>query len=483
MKKDNLKIDKITLTSRLIVGTGKYKNFKETAEAVKASGAAMVTVAVRRVNILDRNKPVLMDYLNPKKIVDLPNTAGCFNSEDALRTLRLAREMGGWKLVKLEVLGDKKTLYPNMIETLKSTKILVKEGFKVMVYCSDDPIIAKKLEELGASAIMPLASPIGSGRGIRNKLNLSIILNNSKVPVIVDAGIGTASDAAIAMELGCDGVLINTAIAKAKNPILMAESMKHAVLAGRKALVIGYGDVGKGSAQSLKQEGMVVRVTEIDPICAMQACMDGYEVVSPYVDGVNNDSEESMNLALLEDTDLIVTTTGNYKVCDKHMLKAVKNGAVICNIGHFDTEIDTQYMRDEWCWEEVKPQVHKIFRDTKAGDKPNLDSDDYIILLSEGRLVNLGNATGHPSRIMDGSFANQVLAQMYLFEKKFAQINDEDKKQELIKVEVLPKKLDEEVAAYMVEGFGGVMTKLSSDQAEYINVPEEGPFKSDIYKY
>ena len=239
MKKDFLKIDNIKLNSRLIVGTGKYKNFKETADAVKASGAGMVTVAVRRVNILDRNKPVLMDYLNPKKIVYLPNTAGCFNSEDALRTLRLAREMGGWKLVKLEVLGDKKTLYPNMIETLKSTKILVKEGFKVMVYCSDDPIIAKKLEELGASAIMPLASPIGSGRGIRNKLNLSIILNNSKVPVIVDAGIGTASDAAIAMELGCDGVLINTAIAKAKNPILMAESMKHAVLAGRKSFLSG----------------------------------------------------------------------------------------------------------------------------------------------------------------------------------------------------------------------------------------------------
>ena len=239
MKKDILKIDNIKLNSRLIVGTGKYKNFKETAEAVRASGASMVTVAVRRVNILDKNKPVLMDYLNPKKIIYLPNTAGCYTSEDALRTLRLAREMGGWKLVKLEVLGDKKTLYPNMIETLKSTKILVKEGFKVMVYCSDDPIIAKKLEELGASAIMPLASPIGSGRGIKNKLNLSIILNNSKVPVIVDAGIGTASDAAIAMELGCDGVLINTAIAKAKNPILMAESMKHAVLAGRKSFLSG----------------------------------------------------------------------------------------------------------------------------------------------------------------------------------------------------------------------------------------------------
>ena len=239
MKKDIFKIDNIKLKSRLIVGTGKYKNFKETAEAVRASGASMVTVAVRRVNILNKNKPVLMDYLNPKKIIYLPNTAGCFNSEDALRTLRLAREMGGWKLVKLEVLGDKTTLYPNMIETLKSTKILVKEGFKVMVYCSDDPIIAKKLEDFGACAIMPLASPIGSGRGIRNKLNLSIIINNSKVPVIVDAGIGTASDAAIAMELGCDGVLINTAIAKAKNPILMAESMKHAVIAGRKSFLSG----------------------------------------------------------------------------------------------------------------------------------------------------------------------------------------------------------------------------------------------------
>ena len=239
MKKDNLKIGKHILKSRLIVGTGKYRNFKETVRAVNASGATMVTVAVRRVNILDRKKPILMDYLNPKKIIYLPNTAGCFNSKDALRTLRLAREMGGWKLVKLEVLGDKKTLYPNMIETIKSTEILVKEGFKVMVYCSDDPIIAKKLEDLGASAIMPLASPIGSGRGIKNKLNLSIIIKNAKVPVIVDAGIGTASDATIAMELGCDGVLVNTAIAKAKNPILMAVSMKHAVIAGRKSFLAG----------------------------------------------------------------------------------------------------------------------------------------------------------------------------------------------------------------------------------------------------
>ena len=255
------------------------------------------------------------------------------------------------------------------------------------------------------------------------------------------------------------------------------------LLAGRKALVIGYGDVGKGSAQSLKQEGMIVRVSEIDPICGMQACMDGYEVVSPFRDGESNDSPDSMNKELLEDTDLLVTTTGNYKVCDRHMLRALKKGAVVCNIGHFDTEIDTQFMRDEWAWEEIKPQVHKIFRDTKAGEAPNLESDDYLLLLSEGRLVNLGNATGHPSRIMDGSFANQVLAQMHLYEKKFASLNDTEAKNELIKVEVLPKKLDEEVASYMVEGFGGTITKLSKEQADYINVPKEGPFKSDIYKY
>ena len=257
MKKDNFKIGKVILKSRLIVGTGKYKNFKETADAVKASGADMVTVAVRRVNILDKKKPVLMDYLDPKKIIYLPNTAGCFTSQDALRTLRLAREMGGWKLVKLEVLGDKKTLYPNMIETLKSTEVLVKEGFKVMVYCSDDPIIAKKLEDLGASAIMPLASPIGSGRGIKNKLNLSIIINNSKVPVIVDAGIGTASDASIAMELGCDGVLINTAIAKAKNPILMALSMKHAVIAGRQSYLAGRINLQNYGSASSPNEGLI----------------------------------------------------------------------------------------------------------------------------------------------------------------------------------------------------------------------------------
>ena len=237
MKKDIFKIAGKTLKSRLIVGTGKYKNFKETANAVKASGADMVTVAVRRVNILDKKKPLLMDYLDPKKIIYLPNTAGCFTSDDALRTLRLAREMGGWKLVKLEVLGDKKTLYPNMIETLKSTKTLVKEGFKVLVYCTDDPLLAKKLEDIGASAIMPLASPIGSGLGIQNKVNISLIVKQSKIPVIVDAGIGTASDATIAMELGCDGVLINSAIAKAKNCILMAKSFKNAVVAGRESFL------------------------------------------------------------------------------------------------------------------------------------------------------------------------------------------------------------------------------------------------------
>jgi len=239
LKKDSFRIANKVLKSRLIVGTGKYRNFKETAAAVKASGAEMVTVAVRRVNILDKKKPVLMDYLNPKKIIYLPNTAGCFTSEDALRTLRLAREIGGWKMVKLEVLGDKKTLFPNMIETIKSTKVLVREGFKVLVYCSDDPLLAKKLEDVGASAIMPLASPIGSGLGIQNKFNLSLILKQAKIPVIVDAGIGTASDATIAMELGCDGVLVNSAIAKAKKPILMANSFKNAVISGRQSFLAG----------------------------------------------------------------------------------------------------------------------------------------------------------------------------------------------------------------------------------------------------
>jgi thiazole synthase len=239
LKKDFLKIAGKKLKSRLIVGTGKYKSFSETVKAVSASGADMVTVAVRRVNILDKKKPLLTDYLDPKKIIYLPNTAGCFSSKEALRTLRLAREMGGWKLVKLEVLGDKKTLFPNMIETIESTKILVKEGFKVMVYCTDDPLLAKKLEDCGASAVMPLASPIGSGLGIQNKTNISLIIKQSKVPVIVDAGIGTASDATIAMELGCDGVLINSAIANAKKPILMAKAFKNAVQSGRDSFLAG----------------------------------------------------------------------------------------------------------------------------------------------------------------------------------------------------------------------------------------------------
>ena len=239
MKKDVFKISSKKFKSRLIVGTGKYKSFLECSKAIKAAGADMVTVAVRRVNILDKKKPLLMDYVNPKKITYLPNTAGCFTSNDALRTLRLAREIGGWKLVKLEVLGDKKSLLPDMIETLKSTEVLTKEGFKVMVYCNDDPLMAKRLENVGAVAIMPLAAPIGSGLGIQNYTNIKIIRKQTRLPVIIDAGIGQASDASIAMELGCDGVLINTAIAKAKKPLEMAKAMKYAVIAGRKSYLSG----------------------------------------------------------------------------------------------------------------------------------------------------------------------------------------------------------------------------------------------------
>jgi thiazole synthase len=226
-------------SSRLIVGTGKYKDYAENAAAAEAAGAEIVTVAVRRVNLTDKDAPMLIDYIDPKKFTYLPNTAGCFTGEDAVRTLRLAREAGGWDLVKLEVLGDKKTLYPNMTETLRSAELLIKEGFEVMVYCSDDPIMAKELEDIGCCAIMPLAAPIGSGLGIQNPVNIRLIIEQANVPVLVDAGVGTASDAAIAMELGCDGVLMNTAIAEAKNPILMAEAMKHAVLAGRQAYLAG----------------------------------------------------------------------------------------------------------------------------------------------------------------------------------------------------------------------------------------------------
>jgi len=242
------------------------------------------------------------------------------------------------------------------------------------------------------------------------------------------------------------------------------------LLAGKKALVIGYGDVGKGSSQSLRQEGMIVKISEIDPICAMQACMDGFEVVSPYKNGLNDGTDSAIDSAIMGNIDLVVTTTGNYNVCDAPMLRSLKSGALVCNIGHFDNEIDTAYMRENWEWEEVKPQVHMIYRD-KA-------TNDHLLLLSEGRLVNLGNATGHPSRIMDGSFANQVLAQVYLYERKYA-----DNPNDTITLEVLPKKLDEEVAAHMVAGFGGVVTRLTQEQADYIHVDVNGPYKVDSYKY
>ncbi|MBR72337.1 MAG: thiamine biosynthesis protein ThiS [Rhodospirillaceae bacterium] len=225
--------------SRLIVGTGKYKDFEETAEAISASGAEIVTVAVRRVNITDPNAPMLVDYIDPKFYTFLPNTAFCYTAEEAVRTLRLAREAGGWTLVKLEILGDEKTLYPNMPETLIAAELLIKEGFNVMVYCSDDPIMAKRLEDMGCVAIMPLAAPIGSGLGIQNPVTIRIIVEQSNIPVLVDAGVGTASDASQAMELGCEGVLMNTAIAHAKNPVAMASAMRHAIIAGRIAYLAG----------------------------------------------------------------------------------------------------------------------------------------------------------------------------------------------------------------------------------------------------
>ena len=236
---DKLHIAGRAFSSRLIVGTGKYKDYAENAAAAEAAGAEIVTVAVRRVNLTDPNAPMLVDYVSPDKFTYLPNTAGCFTGEDAVRTLRLAREAGGWDLVKLEVLGDEKTLYPNMLETLRAAELLIKDGFQVMVYCSDDPILAKQLEDIGCCAIMPLAAPIGSGLGIQNPVNIRLIIEQANVPVLVDAGVGTASDAAVAMELGCDGVLMNTAIAEAQNPILMAEAMKHAVIAGRQAYLAG----------------------------------------------------------------------------------------------------------------------------------------------------------------------------------------------------------------------------------------------------
>ena len=225
--------------SRLIIGTGKYKDYAENAAAAEAAEAEIITVAVRRVNLTDPNKPMLVDFLDQKKYTYLPNTAGCFTGEDAVRTLRLAREAGGWSLVKLEVLGDEKTLYPNMPETLRAAELLLAEGFEVMVYCSDDPIMCKQLEDMGCCAIMPLGAPIGSGLGLQNPVNIRLIIEQSNVPVLVDAGVGTASDAAIAMELGCDAVLMNTAIAAAKDPLLMARAMKNAVIAGRDAFLAG----------------------------------------------------------------------------------------------------------------------------------------------------------------------------------------------------------------------------------------------------
>ena len=257
MKKDNFIVAGKKFNSRLIVGTGKYKNMSECAKAIKLSGANIVTVAVRRVNISDKKKPLLMDYIDPNKITYLPNTAGCFNSDEALRTLRLAREIGGWKLVKLEVLGDKKNLFPDMIETLRSTEILTKEGFDVMVYCNDDPLMAKRLENAGASSIMPLAAPIGSGLGILNKVNIKIIRSQTKLPLIIDAGLGQASDATIAMELGCDGVLVNTAIAKAKKPFDMAVAFKNAVIAGRQSYMAGRINKSLSGSPSSPKKGII----------------------------------------------------------------------------------------------------------------------------------------------------------------------------------------------------------------------------------
>jgi adenosylhomocysteinase len=284
-------------------------------------------------------------------------------------------------------------------------------------------------------------------------------------------------------ELKIPAVNVNDAVTKTKNDNKYGcrHSLNDAIkrgldhlMAGKKALVIGYGDVGKGSVASLQQEGMIVKVAEVDPICAMQACMDGFEVVSPYINGVNDGTANSINKDLLGALDMVVTATGNFNVCDANMLSSLKKGAVVCNIGHFDNEIDTAFMRREWRWEEVKPQVHQVYRSN--------DPQDFLLLLSEGRLVNLGNATGHPSRIMDGSFANQVLAQMLLYERKFADKSAEEQAN-LITVEVLPKHLDEEVARYMVVGFDGVITQLTEKQAKYINVPVNGPFKTDAYKY
>ncbi len=315
-------------------------------------------------------------------------------------------------------------------------------------------------------------------------------LLHQKYPQVLDAVHGITEETTTGVhrlyemlesgELKVPAINVNDSVTKSKcdNKYGCRHSLNDAVkratdhlLSGKKAVVVGYGDVGKGSAQSLRQEGMIVKVTECDPICAMQACLDGFEVVSTYIDG---DAANGVNADLLANTDMLVTSTGNYNVCGADILAALKSGCVVCNIGHFDNEIDTAYMRTTWEWDEIKPQVHKVYRDRA--------NNDHLLLLAEGRLVNLGNATGHPSRIMDGSFANQVLAQIELYKQQFA-AQDAGTKAELLRVEVLPKHLDEEVARHMVGGFGGVITKLSQAQADYINVPVEGPFKGDSYKY
>ena len=276
---------------------------------------------------------------------------------------------------------------------------------------------------------------------------------------------------------------VNDSVTKSKNDNRygcrhsLSDSIKRAtdhLLTGKRALLFGYGDVGKGSAQSLRQEGMIVRVVEIDPICAMQACMDGYEVVSPYTNGVNTGKATDMNVALLESTDVLVTATGNINVCDRHILTVLKSKAIVCNIGHFDHEIDVAFMRDQWEWENIKPQVDIIYRDRKK--------NDYLILLSEGRLVNLGNAMGHPSRIMDGSFANQTLAQIHLYQQAYADKSAAEKER-LLSIDVLPQHLDEEIARYMVAGFNGVITEMSKEQSKYLGLPCEGPYKPKNYRY
>ncbi|MCK9505976.1 MAG: adenosylhomocysteinase [Porticoccaceae bacterium] len=323
--------------------------------------------------------------------------------------------------------------------------------------------------------------------------DLTLILHD-KYPRVLDAVHGITEETTTGVhrlqemmakgELKVPAINVNDSVTKSKNDNKygcrhsLNDAIKRAtdhLLSGKRALVIGYGDVGKGSAQSLRQEGMIVRVAEIDPICAMQACMDGFEVVSPFIDG---DPAKGVDKTLLAQIDLVVTCTGNLNVCDADMLKALKSGCVVSNIGHFDNEIDTAFMRKNWTWEEVKPQVHLIYR----GASKEACNNDHLILLSEGRLVNLGNATGHPSRIMDGSFANQVLAQIHLYSQRFADL-PEGEKAAKIRVEVLPRKLDEEVAAHMVKGFNGVITRLKPEQASYIGVAPEGPFKPEAYRY